>query len=260
MEAAINLIRNDSRTHWPGSIDIPTSPDNDDAFEDVLEANIKSMDSMDEKNPEVASSTPVENKPRVIPKLKDLSKALTVDADPAKSLILRGSKSSASVTPIMRTTVPERHFLKKLRADLRMSLDIEDDKVDTDKYMKGTMYACAGMLLWKHKWIFSILVIPIAYYFIKQLGNYFGLWTIIQGRIQGVVDNVKNWCGERLDGLLPVHVRGLYKVIIIVDQKLTTILKGSVDSVATVAVILGLLVFTICATIFITMQVRNEEL
>ncbi|XP_033228486.1 transmembrane protein 245 [Belonocnema kinseyi] len=258
MEAAINLIRNDSRTCWPDSIDRPTSPDDEDAFEDVLEANIKSMDSMDEKNPEVTSSTPVESKPRVIPKLKDTPKALTVDADPAKSLMSRGSKSSRNSTPILRITVPERHFLKKLGADLRMSLDIEDDKVDTDKYMKGTMYACAGMLLWKHKWIVHILIIPIAYYFIKQLGSYFGLWTVIQGRIQRIIDNVKNWCDERLNGLLPVHVRGLYKVIIIVDQKLTTILKRSVDSVATVAVILGLLVFTICATIFITIQVYAE--
>ena len=259
MEAAINLIRNDSRILWSDSIDRPTSPEDDDAFENMLEANINSIDSIDEKTSEVASSTPVEDKPRIIPKLKNASKSLTVDAYSGKSTVLSAqrSKSSENVTPVMRISIPERHFLKKLRMDLRMSLDIEDDKVDTDKYMKGTMYACTGMLLWKHKWIFHILIIPIAYYFIKQFGRYFGFWTIIQRRIQRIIDNVKNWCNERLNALLPVHVRGLYKVIIIVDLKLTTILKGSVDSVATIAVILGLLVFTTCTTIFITMQARK---
>ena len=258
MEAAINLVRNNSRTLCFESTNRPESPEEDDLFGEMLEANIKPMDSIDEKVSEVASSTPVE---RTIPKLKDTKKALTVDVDPGKSIIFSAQrpKSTGNITPNMKISIPERHFLKKLRADLRMSLDIEDDKVDTDKYMKGTMYACAGMILWKHKWIIHILIIPIAYYIIKQIGSYFGLWTKIQGRVQGIIGNLRVWCEERLDALLPVHVRGLYKVSIIVDRKLTTMLKRSVDSVATIAVILGLLVFTTCATIFITVQVKIDD-
>lgn len=249
METALNLLRNDSRTFCSESI--PLSTDEDDIFDDSSVTIRKPMDSIGEK----ASSTPVE---KFTPKLKDTTKALTIDSGRSLLMRARKSRSTGNVTPTIKFSLPERHFLSKLKADLRMSLDIEDDRVDTDKYMKGTIYACAGMLLWKHKWIISLLIIPVGYYIIKLLGNFFGIWTKIQKRIQGIVDHFSDWCGERLDALLPIYIRGLYKVCIIVDQKLTTILRGSVDSVATIAVILGLLIFTTCVTIFVTMQIYAE--
>ncbi|KOC59715.1 Transmembrane protein 245 [Habropoda laboriosa] len=119
-------------------------------------------------------------------------------------------------------------------------INIENDKVDTDKYMYGALYAC------------------IAFYIIKQLGNYFGLWKIIGRQCNIVMHGIKAWCIERHQALLPTNVRGLYKVGIIIDEKLTKVLKASVDSVVTIAVVLGLLVFTICTSIFITIQVYTE--
>ncbi|XP_015178246.1 PREDICTED: transmembrane protein 245 isoform X2 [Polistes dominula] len=136
--------------------------------------------------------------------------------------------------------------------------DIEEDKVDTDKYMYGALYACIGMILWKHKWIIQLLIIPIAYYFAKKLGSYFGLWKLICKQCKYVVGIIKDWSKERNQALLPANVRGLYKVAIIVDEKLQKALVGSIDAVATTAVIVGLLVFTICTSIFITIQVYAE--
>ncbi|XP_051153874.1 transmembrane protein 245 isoform X2 [Leptopilina boulardi] len=253
METAINLLLNDySRTFInTESIDRPLSPDDDVFLDDISETTTKPMDSIGEK----ASSTPVE---KFKPKLKDTTKAMTIDSGRSIFMNSRKSRSSVNVTPTIKFSLPERHFLWKLKADLRMSLDIEDDQVDTDKYMKGTIYACTGMLIWKHKWIIYILIFPVAYYIIKLMGNFFGIWTKIQKYIQGIWNHINEWCDERLDALLPVYIRGLYKVSIIIDQKLTTILKGSIDSVATFAVILGLLFFTTCVAIFITMQVYAE--
>lgn len=39
----------------------------------------------------------------------------------------------------------DRYLLRRLKTELRISIDIENDKVDTDKYMYGTLYACIGL-------------------------------------------------------------------------------------------------------------------
>lgn len=150
----------------------------------------------------------------------------------------------------------ERYLLSKIRAEIGMSLDVPDDQVDTDKYMYGALYACIGMLLWKHWWIMHILVIPLAYYIVKQLGTYFGFWKTIHRHYNSIIQAVKLWCLERHQALVPSNVRGLYKISIIMDEKLRNALKRSVDAVATTAVIFGLIIFTTCASIFITIQVK----
>ncbi|KAL6267048.1 hypothetical protein P5V15_000124 [Pogonomyrmex californicus] len=156
------------------------------------------------------------------------------------------------------TAKRDRYLLSKIRAELRMSLDIQDDKVDTDKYMYGALYACAGMLLWKHRWIAHVLIIPLAYYIVKQLGIYFGFWKIIRGYYDSMIQAFTSWCMERHQALVPSNIRGLYKVSIIIDEKLRNVLKNSINAVATTAVIFGLIIFTTCASIFITVQIYAE--
>ncbi|KAL2743928.1 transmembrane protein 245 isoform X1 [Vespula maculifrons] len=209
------------------------------------------------KNIEQVAKTTIESVPT---SGKIAIKSISLDSDagvPYPKFVQEKRKSTPSISSITHTA-HDRNFLKKLKTELRMSLDIEDDKVDTDKYMYGALYACIGMILWKHKWIIQILIIPIAYYFAKQLGSYFGLWKLICKQYKYIIGIVNAWCEERNQSLLPANVRGLYKVAIIVDEKLQKFLKGSINAVATTAVIVGLIVFTICTSIFITIQVYAE--
>ncbi|KAK9309396.1 hypothetical protein QLX08_000886 [Tetragonisca angustula] len=180
--------------------------------------------------------------------MKFSRKTMSLDAN--RGVINRLQPSNVSLR--------DRYLLRRLKTELRMSIDIENDNVDTDKYMYGALYACIGMLFWKHRWMIYILIIPIAFYIIKQLGNYFGIWNMIGNQCNIIVQIIKTWCIERHQALLPVNVRGLYKIGIIIDEKLTKILKASVDSVVTIAVIFGLLIFTTCTSIFITIQVYAE--
>ncbi|XP_012227122.1 transmembrane protein 245 isoform X2 [Linepithema humile] len=198
------------------------------------------------------SATRIEKNPR----FRDSGlKSMSLDTDMATHKLYRCNVRSAT-----RATLRERYLLSKIKAEIGMSLDEPDDQVDTDKYMYGALYACIGMLLWKHWWIMHILVIPLAYYIVKQLGTYFGFWKTIRKHCDSVIQAVKSWCLERHQALVPSNVRGLYKISIIVDEKLRDVLKGSVDAVATTAVILGLIVFTTCASIFITIQIYAEGL
>ncbi|XP_015110746.1 transmembrane protein 245 isoform X1 [Diachasma alloeum] len=191
--------------------------------------------------------------------LKLSGKSVSLDADVENVRTRRASGRSCSF-PNSRVTPRERYFLRKLRTELRMSLDAPEDEVDTDKYMYGAFYACGGMLLWKNKWILTILTLPIVWYFLKLLGRRSGFWRYVLAQVERLIGVVKAWSKERQQALAPAHVRGIYRVYLIVDKNLREILKGSVDAVATIAVILALIVFTFCASIFITVQIYGEGL
>ncbi|KYM90363.1 Transmembrane protein C9orf5 [Atta colombica] len=156
--------------------------------------------------------------------------------------------------------VMDAHELNGIERIRSTSRHMQDDEVDTDKYMYGALYACAGMLLWKHRWIAHILVIPLVYYIVKQLGSYFGFWNMILGHCNSMIEILKSWCMDRHQALIPSNIRGLYKISVIVDEKLRNILKNSVNAVATTSVILGLIVFVTCASIFIMIQIYAEGL
>lgn len=217
------------------------------------ESLIVESEDFDTKEPQSNDIKHVPSKPF----LKVTGRSLSMDSDVGKTVYDQPTRRVRSASNICsgRITISDRYFLKKLRSELRMSLDLEDNNVDTDKYMYVAMYACIGMILWKHKWIVVILIVPVAYYYLKKLSSYFGIGKGILNQCQKIVDSIKLWCEERHQALIPVNIRGLYKVSIIVDQKMTQVLKGSVDAVATTAVILGLIIFVICTTIFITIQV-----
>lgn len=236
--------------------DKSASSESEEQTNDSIPEN-ESVDTPIRLREEAGSSASVDRatmkKTHSAPKLGVKSMSLDTDAGLSSS-----RKSARNI--IARATLRDRYLLGKIRAELRTSLDMQDNEVDTDKYMYGALYACASMLLWKHRWIAHILVIPLVYYAVKQLGSYFGFWETILRYCDSMIRMLKSWCMERHQALIPSNIRGLYKVSIIVDEKLRNILKNSINAVATTSVILGLIVFTTCASIFITIQVRHKHL
>ncbi|XP_018397233.1 PREDICTED: transmembrane protein 245 [Cyphomyrmex costatus] len=211
---------------------------------------------------EGSPSADVKDIKKICSTLRHGVKSLSLDTDDGLSTVM-GMTTRRPVYNIHymnRATLRDRYLLNKIRAELRTSLDIQDDEVDTDKYMYGALYACAGMLLWKHRWIAHVLVIPLAYYIVKQLGSYFGFWKMILRNCNSMIEILKSWCMDRHQALIPSNIRGLYKISIIVDEKLRNILNNSVNAVATTSVILGLIVFTTCTSIFIMIQIYAEGL
>lgn len=231
--------------------DKSTSSENEDRTNDSIPEN-ESIDTPIRPREEAGSSGSVDRasikETHSAPRLS--VKSMSLDTDGLSPI----RKSARNVSA--RATLRDRYLLGKIRAELRTSLDMQDnEEVDTGKYMYGALYACASMLLWKHRWIAHVLVIPLVYYAVKRLGSYFGFWEMILGYCDSTIRILKSWCMERHQALVPSNIRGLYKVSIIVDEKLRNIVKGSINAVATTSVILGLIVFTTCASIFITIQV-----
>lgn len=131
----------------------------------------------------------------------------------------------------------------------------DSQSATSDFYLYSLLWGCGVMLFWKNSMMLPILIIPILIYTVKHLGVYLGLWNWLYGYFVKILEGISNWCIERYDALVPVPVRGLYKVVYKVNEHVRVNLKDSIDTVASCVVILGLLIFVLCASIFIAIQV-----
>lgn len=133
---------------------------------------------------------------------------------------------------------------------------LDTEKYESTFYLYSVLWACIVMLFWKNMFLVPLLPLPILLYCIKHVGQYFGLWSWLYERLKNGMCAVNNWCNERHDALVPVPIRGLYRVIHKVNIFLKTSIKESIDTVASCVVIFGLIIFLTCASIFIAVQVR----
>nr|CAH7737375.1 unnamed protein product [Callosobruchus chinensis] len=127
-------------------------------------------------------------------------------------------------------------------------------------YLYTVLWLCIMMLFWKNIMLLPLLPVPILFYMLKHLGVYLGLWTYLYDMFMDVFLTVKAWCEERHDALVPVPIRGLYRVIHRANTMLKMSINDSIDTVASCVVILGLIVFLICASIFIALQIYAEAI
>lgn len=103
--------------------------------------------------------------------------------------------------------------------------------------------------------LLPLLPLPILFYCIKRAGVYFGLWAWLETSFATGMDVISQWCYERHDALVPVPIRGLYRVIHKVNSFIKTGIKDSIDTVSSCVVIFGLIIFVTCASVFIVFQV-----
>ncbi|CAG9764914.1 unnamed protein product [Ceutorhynchus assimilis] len=135
---------------------------------------------------------------------------------------------------------------------------LETTSYESTFYLYSVMWCCLVMLIWKNIMLLPLLPIPIAYYIIKHVGIYLGVWSYVFDKFCTFFDDVSDWCVERHDALVPVPIRGIYKVIHKFNSFSKGCIKGSIDTVASVVVIFGLIVFLICASIFTALQIYAE--
>ncbi|VEN49353.1 unnamed protein product [Callosobruchus maculatus] len=127
-------------------------------------------------------------------------------------------------------------------------------------YLYTVLWLCIMMLFWKNIMLLPLLPVPILFYMLKHLGVYLGLWNYLYNMCMDVFHTAKAWCEERHDALVPVPIRGLYRVIHRANTVLKMSINDSIDTVASCVVILGLIVFLICASIFIALQIYAEAI
>ncbi|KAK9746388.1 hypothetical protein QE152_g6196 [Popillia japonica] len=86
----------------------------------------------------------------------------------------------------------------------------------------------------------------------------YGVWQWLYGYWKQFSSIFAIWFNDRYDALVPIHIRGLCKVTYNVNYKFKQAIKESIDTVSSCVVIFGLIIFVICASIFIAIQIYAE--
>lgn len=137
---------------------------------------------------------------------------------------------------------------------------IEEERNGSTFYLYTLMWACAGMLFWKNVVLLPLLPLPILFYIVKHIGSYLRIWQYIYIHFCSIKITFQKWLHERHDALVPIPIRGLYKIIHKINSSIRNIVKDSIDTVSSCLVILGLIVFLFCASVFIIVQIYAEAI
>lgn len=168
---------------------------------------------------------------------------------------IKRSLSQPSVSSIHRTRYGILNW-KQPTNSLRL------DKLNESNshfYLYSVLWACIAILFWKNVMLLPILPIPIIIYIVKHFGIYLGVWQWLYGYWKQFSSIFAIWFNDRYDALVPIHIRGLCKVTYNVNYKFKQAIKESIDTVSSCVVIFGLIIFVICASIFIAIQVSTNS-
>ncbi|KAF5273133.1 hypothetical protein FQA39_LY07623 [Lamprigera yunnana] len=130
----------------------------------------------------------------------------------------------------------------------------------SDFYLYSVLWGCLTVILWKNFMLLPILVIPILIYVMKHCGIYLGVWNLLYGYWSKLYDHCQDWFFERYDAFIPIPIRGLLKFMHKINSNIKHSLRESVDTVVSCVVILGLLIFVLCASVFIAIQIYAEAI
>lgn len=146
------------------------------------------------------------------------------------------------------------------RRDSSRNLKLNNDDYGSEFYIYALLWGCGIIFFWRNLMFVPILLVPVLIFTAKHIGHYLGIWGWVNQKLNLVCDNVTSWLSERHDAIVPVPIRGLYKLVSRMNEWLKQSVKESIDTVASCMVIFGLIIFAICASIFIFIQVYAEAI
>lgn len=158
----------------------------------------------------------------------------------------------------LETRIHDSPVRKNTKGEDDSAAGEEDEMEESSKYIYGVLWACLFMLMWKHTWIVHLLPIPIAVYFVKHIGLYFGVWKLVFSHCTNLFEDISNWIKLREAVLFPAPVQGLFKFGIGLRFYIMNSIKDSINSFASSLVIFGLIFFTFSFSVFIALQIYAE--
>lgn len=169
---------------------------------------------------------------------------------------LKPQRSLSVPSPMGRFNRPsQKNVLDRKHLSLKSQIIINTEPLASDTYLYFILWACVGMIFWKNISLMPLLPLPILIYVLKHVGIYLGLWKWIGGYFKRLGNAVYDWCSQRYDALVPAPIRGLYKISLKINSNIKDGIRDSIDTVSSVVVISGLIVFMTCASIFFAIQV-----
>lgn len=135
-----------------------------------------------------------------------------------------------------------------------------DNDEETALYFKLLFFGCLCMLVWKHIWLLPVTLFFLAIHVLKRLLNYFGVWLFFENQYNKIMAKVQNWWTTRQSALIPLHIRGVGKILSICSASSREIAYSAVDTVSSCIVIVGLILFLTVTIVFICIQIYSEAI
>lgn len=170
---------------------------------------------------------------------------------------LKLQRSLSQPAPLSQLTkIQKRRTFASLKSEATNYNENDSETLASDVYMYSLPWACCAMVFWKNVSLIPLLPLPLLIYLLKHIGFYLGIWQWLGGYLEFLIKCVSQWCQERIDALIPVPVRGLYRATLKINKVIKDNAKDSIDTVSSIVVILGLIIFVLCASVFFAIQVR----
>ncbi|XP_046397197.1 transmembrane protein 245 isoform X2 [Ischnura elegans] len=122
----------------------------------------------------------------------------------------------------------------------------------------GVMWACVCVQIFKNPWIIQLLFLPLSLCLLHRTCQYFEVWSWICTQVQPITDPICNWYKTREEAIVPLPVKGLYKLTFLLNSKVTMSLLQGVDAAASMTVMFALIFFGLTAFIFFVVQSYGE--
>ncbi|KAK9875494.1 hypothetical protein WA026_007885 [Henosepilachna vigintioctopunctata] len=186
--------------------------------------------------------------------------------------VLKISKSQGKRFSKLKRSLSQPHFYSNSRPESKflrfginlykrnLNVEMEQERRGSMFYLYTLLWACGAMLFWKNVVLLPLLPLPILFYTFKHIGFYLGIWQYVHAKICSIWRALEIWCWERHDALVPIPIRGLYKITYRVNTAIKTLIRESIDTVCSCIVIVSLIVFLVCASIFIIIQIYAEAI
>ncbi|XP_035657815.1 transmembrane protein 245-like isoform X2 [Branchiostoma floridae] len=129
----------------------------------------------------------------------------------------------------------------------------------SNKCILWLVYAIVVVRLWMNLWILELLPIPLSVLLFKKIAVRVSTWEVFQTKLQHHKQTAKDWLSVRQEALAPRPIRGLWKLFLQGDKKISNMLEKSLNALTSTFVILLLLVGTTLLTILLAIQVHQES-
>ncbi|GFR24667.1 transmembrane protein 245 [Trichonephila clavata] len=181
------------------------------------------------------------------------------EIEPDVSFPLSSTFHSMSQKVQVDSSTPEK---KRPTSLLQESMNEEaktEDKM-SNFYIYGLLWMCFFVQLYRNMWLCYLLLIPCMYMGLKRAVVKFGVWNFVKEKCQNVFESCHGTFDQRKDALIPVPLRGLWKLLTVGDKKFLELLDGSIDTFTSMMAIFLVFFLAVIGTIFLCVQIYGESM
>jgi len=164
---------------------------------------------------------------------------------------IAGGKNLGSNTPRSRLGRSFRYAKRKS--------SLAEMKHDSMRYIYMVVWCCILIQLWIHPALLVLLPFCILYSCIKRALQYVFTTELVQEYGRNVYKILYNWYSSNCDAIFPYPVRLITELLYNIERLILKITICHADNIVTVFLILGIVLVTIFAGVFISIQVYAES-